>query len=1507
MSTSFALPAANPAIAAQPLCPSDVPLVLLPVRLETRFLTLPGEVTELRVRVYPDILHVDSHQPELTSDERSGGRSYWERDWVAGDDAGARSEAWRTLASRFGAARAAWIARVLQPANLAQRPAAPVPDGQPPPVAPQFPVLPPVGPGGESAWRHAPQARLLPDRWVAVVHSAGQVALQVTGKDIRRPLAVGPDPATPAPDPETAAAIRAGERLAVDPGMAWMVDFEAAEAAGMALRITIPPEVLVAGLDSLVVVGVAASLDPAATAAQLADLLDGHHYTDGLEFLRLGTPTNNTDDRRAGYSSEDPGHARSFATEVAADPGAAPNAARVGAALGLPTDRLAATLGRIGQANLDHDLDLRAMNTALWQVGWGYFLTNMAGPETGLTVESVDWARGHFLGYVRWGGPFPGLRCGAQPYGILPVTSLDLWAPGAEEAVAPQEAWLKGLLVDLRDRVWRPVADGVTRVGRRQEPPDPDADLAEVMRTEAVSQRVATRAVLGRHYLEHLYTLAAQDFAAIAQAQQPVAARLLELLDLPAQPERLPRLARASFAPETWPVTAPLVQAGEVSPWQMLEPDYIGALLAAPGVDALLAAKPDPAAPGGASLLQALLRHAMLRELASAAARIAATVGGHELDALLRDPELVDLVDVAPADFTVQPPPPTLHWRRQLDRKAPAVTGDRTIGQFLDGLTNFTAPGVGQLGQFRSSLAHLRGLDSETLQHLLLGTLDLSGHRLDAWVTSFATKRLALMTAAGPAGRRVGGYGWVEHLAPGPPATPVPAGSLPPGEDAPLFAPAGDSGFIHAPSPTHAAAAALLRNAQLGPTGIPNADGPFAVDLSSRRAREASRLLQGVRQGQPLGALLGYRFERRLHELRLDRFIAPFRDLAPLAVREREPTTAPVEALAADNVVDGLVLLQRWQDLADPAVPALLADATQPERDRLTGELAALRDAVDGLSDALMAEVAYQMARGNPWRMASTLSAVAQGENPPPELEVAQQPRGGTTVTHRVLVLLGGTPQPGPGWPGPGSSVRADAEPVLDAWAGRLLGDPRTIRCTVERLDDSGAVAATASFPLAELGLSPLDAVHGVEAAGAGQAAAPGRPERLEQLVLDHARRRPDGFGPTASLRLQHARPADLAAGETTLFDLLEQARAVRRLLDGGRGARPDDLVAPGRPAPGTVDLAALETRVARAEQALEAAHDRLTALVEAGEAAPAEDLRAAMLALGGFGLEPAMPAVADGDSPEARAGLLGQAAALAKAGQARLNRVERLRRQVAATDLRARCDQLLERGQATFGAGFVLLPEVTCDPAAATELADALAASTQQQSGDPLAVHGWFTRSARVRDPLDRLNACLRGAEVLGTGDRLALRVAQLPFDPAGRWVGLPPLPETELAPGRLSLVVQASAPIDPSGGLAGLLVDEWNEVVPSPTETTALAFQFDPPNSFAPQSLLLAVPPVLGQDWTTETLRRVLVETLDLAKLRAVDPGLLGAAAQYLPALYLAFNTRDDVVSTDFSPLTT
>lgn len=1481
---------------AASLCPGDLPLVLLPVRLETRFFTLANGTTELRVRVFPDKIHLDSHEPDLTADEQTWGQHYWQQNWLAGNDMVASADAWRQIADRFGARRAAWIVRVLQPTNAAQRPISPTPAGQPLPIAPLFPTI--TVASQDATWRHAPQARLMPDRWVAVVHSGGRVALAVTGTDIQRPLAVGPNPQAPPPDAQTEAAIASGEQLAIDAGMKWMIDFNEAESVGMALRMSIPPAALTAGFDSLVVFGVAKSLSVAETANQLADLLDAHHYTDGLAFVRPGAPTNNTDDRRADYNSNDPGHERSFAIEVAGtltlDDN---NALRVGTAFGIRFDRILTTFGRVDRGLERDDLDVRSMNTALWQVGWGYFLSNMIGTEAGLTQADGDWARRHFLDHVRSFGPFPTLRCGAQPYGILPVTSLDLWQPATSEPVTAQDAWLKGMLISLRDNVWRTAASSVARIGNRQNPPDPDADLADMMRTDGLSSSYRTRNVFGSHFLQHLYRFLSSGMA----DSDPAQTALLQRLGIAWRP-RLTHLWNADWQ---WSVSAPLVQSGEVSPWVTLEPNYISTLLAEPHIEQLILARPDPHATDNAtSLLQMLLRHALLREIAYAAALLQANETGADLAGLLRDAELVDLVTGAQ---------PTMHWKRQLEKRL-TITGGSTIREYLEAQTSFTTPGLAALGEFRSSLAHLKDLDSEALSQLMQGTLDLSAHRLDAWVTSIATKRLAAMHIDGPRGQYMGAYGWLENLKPIPASFVKLVPSPPPGETGPLQTPANDSGFIHAPSMTHAATAALLRNAHLGPTGVPSATGPFAIDLSSRRVREASRLLEGARQGQPLGALLGYRVERLLHDTSvdngrsMDRFIASLRRLAPLVARANPDTTAPVDTIAANNVVDGLVLHRRWKEEHNTVLAELRkAGLGTSDLSALTSILDQLGDAIDGLSDALTAEAAYQMARGNTSRTASTLSAIAQGDAPQPELEVTRTPRSGTSLTHRLLVLMSGTTNLNtPGWLSGAADIRSSAEALLNFWVAKLLGDGSKIRCTIERLDAAtGNVVETRTLPLSELAITPLDVVYGVEAANI--TAQPGMSlSDIEQQVLYYSKHQTGGSDALANLRLQHARPTNLAAGEVTLFDVLEQARAVRRLLSVARGADPEDVNPPERTGQGTIDLTELESRVVRAENALQAAHKNLTSLIAMITTTTAESLRTALLKVGAFGIGPAVPVSAAGENPASIAALARQGQALLKLSGGRLDQGAALRALSVATEQRARREQLVTRMRAVFGQSFVVLPRFSFDAAGATEFTNALAASTAAQGGDPLAANTWFTRCARVRDTVGRMGSCLQRAEVLGAAARLNLSVVQLPFVAGERWVGLPPVSGTVMPPSKLSLVVHTVGAINATQVMTGLLVDEWVEIVPNTRETTALAFQFDVPNSSAPQSVLIAVPPVPGQDWTAETLRRVLMETLDLAKLRAVDTVSLGATAQHLPGLYLAFNAADHAVSTDFAPLT-
>jgi hypothetical protein len=237
------------------------------------------------------------------------------------------------------------------------------------------------------------------------------------------------------------------------------------------------------------------------------------------------------------------------------------------------------------------------------------------------------------------------------------------------------------------------------------------------------------------------------------------------------------------------------------------------------------------------------------------------------------------------------------------------------------------------------------------------------------------------------------------------------------------------------------------------------------------------------------------------------------------------------------------------------------------------------------------------------------------------------------------------------------------------------------------------------------------------------------------------------------------------------------------------------------------------------------------------------------------------------------------------------------------STAVEVQRDYRLNRLRAVFGPSFIALPQFTA--ANAAELGQAWADGVKIQDNDPLAVVTWFQRAARARDGVARLDASLRYAEAVGSGERLSLTLAQLPFGPNDRWVGLPLKPGQPLSASRFSLVVQATEKLDATAPLAGLLIDEWVEVLPNTRETTGLVFQYDQPDASPPQCVLLAAPPDLDQPWNLWSLQQVLLETLDLARLRAVDLSALDEIGHYLPALYFAANSAGDTVSTDFSKL--
>jgi hypothetical protein len=1474
---------------AQPLSfgPNQV-IAMFPVRLETRFFRLASGDFELKVRIYPDKVHIDTHEEGLTDEEAMWGKHFWDQTWHAGNDEDLKKLAWRQLAERFGANRAAWVARCLTPLNLADQPAEPV--SQDGPLS--KPIIFPAPQTKTEPWTRAPLTRALPKRWWVLGYKGGSLVTRGVGNPIPDELHVGPDPAAPAEE------IRE-EDLAIDAGMKWMVDFAAAEVVGMGVRLRLTTIQVAMGFDVLLAFGVRSTPDLVDSALELARLLDAHHHTDGLNFVLQGTPTNNTPDAPSGFSSLDLGQEESYRSERSASAfkaGDGSNADALAAALGLKND-LGITLAHLGNGDATEQLDALHMNRALWPTTWGYYLSQMMSGSP-LSADDIAWARQHFIANVRASGPLPAIRLGKQPYGILPVTSLDAWKPRAgQEAQAVRDMKLRDFLVKLRE-VWRRNLTDVPRVGRSS---NPEQDFTDVLGMDGVSSSYSIRHAMGETYLRTLWTfMAPGDQTEWWRKQLELTKASLTAVGL----NWNPHLSHVTYSGWYRHLSGPTVQTEMLSEDAALAPNYIDLLLDETDLEKLRRETFSQFRPKG--LLYSLLRQAMLLEYWATGLNLSSPglAGAGGAAASIRQLRETEMVGVGAASLTP--------WDL-LNRPVPPITND-PLWTFLSNLRSTpadpaTAARVASLLEFRESAAHLKAASAARLQRSFAGTLDLCSHRLDAWITSVATKRLHEIRRTNPSGILLGGYGWVLNLKATPPSAPE---ALPPGDPGPLLKLSGNPGYTHTPSLNQASTVAVLRNGHLTHSD-PAVKDLLAIDLSSERVRLAKWLLDGVRQGQPLGALLGYRFERRLQQGKLAEFIPFFREVAPLVAGKLEQTADPanpsVESIAANNVVDGLELSRKWKGVPSTATLGVLFNplAKRPNPQHLLqaqpllkAELDLLEDAVDAVSDALIAESVHHAVQGNPMRTASTLDAIANGDAPPPELDVTRTPRTGTALTYRVAVLFGGAATVPAEWRQPAVPHRSNAEPYLNAWAARLLCLPSQVRCQIEKLNPSTAeVLETKDLRLNELGLSPLDLIYAAEGNQNGE------PSELELRILYTSRRKAAGFAKGDLLRINPGRSADWPATELSYGEFSELLRAARRLVTGARAIEGSELDLPESSQPIGPKLQELQGRADEADQAIRSAASDLKAQLDPAASANPDTLRSAILRAAHLGVSGAVPVCPVGADAADVEELQAQGASILSELYSRVDQLAALAdgfKPATATDIERR-DYHLGRLRAVFGRSFVVLPRFSLSNSGDLEMA--LANSAKIQDNDPLAAVTWFQRVSRVREGVARLDSALRYADALQTGERLNLKVAQLPYKPDDRWVGLPMKGGQTLSPSRFSLVIQCPEALNVKQPLAGLMIDEWVEVVPNTTETTGLVFQYDQPNAAPPQAILLAVPPDLDQPWTAWSMQRVLLEALDLAQIRAVDPDSLDEVGHYLPAIFVAANAAGDTVSTDFSTL--
>lgn len=1235
----------------------NIPILLMPVRLETRFKTVTvarGEpVSQLWVRAYPDDCWIDSFDPVLTETEVANARTYWIGIWKAGGIEDQERAAWRTLATSHGSGRAAWIISQYQPSNLpaptkprgidvvltiatetplvgAEQTAANtfwrdawLADGDANKVAAaqaalelvvgqlrageiitgyqpaNFSESPPAGvtkdqlnvsvatvvfalvETKQNAWSRAPKVSIAPDRFVFIGYEGETATVVAVGNTIPSPLIVGPDPSAPKAEQLQPDAATGG--IVIPEEMKWMTDFDRAVEVGMGFRINLNSTQATQGFSRVLVVGLRLNADEQKAKNELENLFRHHSCSrKGLAIVPQGMPTNNTEAVGSGFDRlDDPDESFSDRKAPLFTPDLGWLDKKDGQWLAEYLGIDSALFENVHNAGASDQLTERAMNIALWPASLGYWMESMMALV--FTRNGIEQTRDFFNRYVIGCGAIPAIRIGSQPYGILPATTLSRmnWINQRQRGVAvalnqdPMLVYLRRLYPILLaiDGDWKTMLDDVSFVGKAG---DPHKILLDIIGLHPASVEWSHR------YAESLKTLFNRlnllGFGGLIQAillalQRAAAHTLIQNLggSVAVEPQIFEKIFSGKHSELKGGVIddKPLSETEQIRAYTDTGQNYLQWLIdaAQTSFDALYEQTGFKDDKPPTALLFLLLRHALQLGYHDVSIRAREDAGiltaQAAVSARIDDPFLHIRDNTALSESRYQP----------LYAAAPAITGNATqpVHEFI----------TARLGTFsfafylREQLAALERLKSQTtarLERAFADHIDCCAYRLDSWLLGIVNYQLTLMRNIreqedSPArqGIYLGGYAWLEDLKPEQKIlTPVVLrdpdliNDFGGADQPPLMRDSTNEGYIHAPSLNHAVAAAVLRNGFIS-NASPENRQTMAVNLTSERVRTALAMLEGVRAGQGLADLLGYQFERGLHDrhnlAEVDQFIFKLRKAFPLRADRLKSTKTEegvsIEAIEARNVIDGLALVEHIKATGTknypfgktglPAASAAQADAINAEADRLL-------ESHDAVADLALSEGVYQAVLGNYDRVASTYDAYARG-NFPPEPDIVRTPLNGIGIIHRVALHLeaGADPSISPiaGLP---PTPRAQAEPALNNWLAKILPPLDQVAALVDFKEASTGLDKTRPVTLRDLNLQPADFVAIMQE---------GNEQAMSELDDRFVRHAVKNFGPRPDVAVSIRY---LEGPQLSVFQLIPLARNVRALTTMSRPLKATDL-----------------------------------------------------------------------------------------------------------------------------------------------------------------------------------------------------------------------------------------------------------------------------------------------------------------------------------------------------------
>ncbi len=1506
-----------------------------------QFIQQKRDRNELWIRIFPDDISLETHEKHLLPEEWEMGKAFWQRIWQQADP----ETVWMEMSAAISTPRFAWIVRSTKPENY-------VPGAELPPV-PIFPE--PTLKAG--VYTLPPVARLLPERFVVRLYKGGQHK-EFVGQPLTDPLLTGIDPThNPFDIAEDAAASRFTPKdtaLKSPSYMQWMFDLEAAERAGMAIRIDLNqyPE-YDDGVDQIFVLGTHLAADAKEGASLLTDHFENHLFNvRGFGILSQGTPTNSSGVQKSAYELNDE-EARAYFQSAWRDSSHdRTDESVLFKVLGIRPEF------RLPNGHLTDMEEALQMNRLLWPATWGYYLLQFFTPQ--MAESERKKLQSFFVNHVSGRGILPCLRVNNQPYGIVPTTSFRHLTYTNADSEDEFIAGLWTMYLSKLDEQWKGMTKKLLSAANNAESGQRlDQSFLKMLGLNASSTTWNRHWLVGRNFQEMMSPLPTNTklsieddprfnpnakkaalksagfnsayFAEIANSYASHNEQLQEVLfdSLPNTEERV----LEQMPDKAWNYLQWLADSRFMDVWNE-------------SFTHVPAGNGHPASKSGASLLAKLLRQATLRVYVETGLRIAEPDPGlwllkakdFELDHVnaatirvgnprslgtknkvhLQYKSIINHFNIR-APFELEP-----DRRRYFNKNYPA-TGSLTLADWLE---QPQTPEGQLLQAHKALLRHFSQLPTARLSRLVSEHLDLCSHRLDAWMTGLVSHRLQKQRQDAPTGIHLGAFGYLLNLKPSVqravvvvPVEPeyiaatadnIAKAAIPiadisaigsmgidlstPSDQTYLYLgmekqpelrlqtalkrvePSAtqngvqSKGFRHLPSLPHAATAAILQAGYLGHE-LEHTQQTMAINLNATRVRQAMTLLEGTQRGSSLAALLGFLFERLLHDRKLDRFLLDIRKKYSL-----QRTANADEAISTLTTIDGIKLLDAWRTNSARWLDGVPDTGNPTHRNAISQVAKELDDHFDALGDLLLSESVYQTAKGSPDKAAAALRLLNKGGQPITPEFIHPQSQG-RTITHRVgIVFENDSLHSEKAWTSAGTP-RSQLSPALNLWLSKQLPLPHQIKIRVTTPDGWSLLVK-----VSDLGIEPIDLLY----------AFPASLQDVDNSVIIWLIRQKavEMAGITgAQIKIDAEDRTGMAKDDLTLFEVSSILTALQKIVAVSRPIAPIDFLLPNHASTaeeGTIDPNVLYNAVEKLLQHQGYLENTILSLRSIDSTENQSALRQAWL----LGQDTARINIAE-HPDEQRENL----AAMLE------GRLAQMRTQLSAISTAMRGTQQFEVlhriCEILYGQQLKILPSII--PGYIHTVKAVYDNRHNIGNATPDALDDWLREAALVRAPLQAFRQMTLLREVLQCPDHdKAPFVLQFPFYEGkqpwigGQWTVGDDEAVQEDTP-TLSLFLEKPPAYEFEAPLTGIMLDEWPEFIPVQQTDTGIAFQFNQPNTEPAQAILLAVSPMEAGNWDWEHLMGAVMETLEMSKKRLVTPSEIEAQnpalAHVLPAIVLPF----------------